>query len=148
MVRIEIPFAADANGAFTCNARREGDLAPLFAQKSSVFTGVVGEADDDSLTFLAAHGLEVGDTITIDSVTGGTGITAGDEVVVTEVLSATKVTIDTNFTTDITAAQVSTPRKALLNRAWADLAAHIYGNLTAGPVLVTNPGQVANSRPI
>lgn len=43
----------------------------------STRTGVVGEADDESLTFAAAHKLFTGCPITVANVSGMTGITAG-----------------------------------------------------------------------
>lgn len=43
----------------------------------STRTGVVGESDDESLTFAAAHNLFTGCPITVSNVSGMTGVTAG-----------------------------------------------------------------------
>lgn len=149
MVIIEVPFAADANAAYTCAAKRNGDNSPLFDEFSSTHTGVTGEADDNSLVFPVAHGLSPGDVVKVTSkASGGAGLSLNTNYAVLSIKSATEAIIDINFTTDIVGAVVTTPRSAVIQRAFAKLAAHIQGNLTAGPVMVTNPGSQAITRPI
>jgi hypothetical protein len=48
----------------------------LPSNNATALTGVAAEADDDLFT-KAAHGLVTGDPVTVTSITGGTGVTAG-----------------------------------------------------------------------
>lgn len=147
LVRLEIPFVANAAGAFTANARREGDGGALFSEITSTITDVTGEADDNSLVLPAGHGVSVGDTVTFVSKTGGTGAslnTAYDVLSVT----ATGCVIDVNFTTDISAATLNVCREAVVRKAWLALKDHLYGDLTQGPVVIINPSTLATERPI
>lgn len=83
---------------------------------------ITGEADDEVITFATAHGLIVGDLVTLSGLTGGTGIAAGDFYVktvpsaTTATLSATLGGATSAFTTDITAgtATVYKPSDRLL----------------------------------
>lgn len=83
------------------------------------------EADDETFTANAAHGLAVNDEVELATVTGGTGLTAGTTYFVKTVPSSTTFTVSTSiggatttFSTDVSAGTFT--KKAPLNKARID----------------------------
>lgn len=84
---------------------------PDFPSNNGTAINITGEADDELITTASAHGLLVGDIVTLPTLTGGSGLTASattrykvltipSTTTLTLALESTGVAI--NFTTDIT----------------------------------------------
>lgn len=146
LVRIDIPYLADGNG-FIARARYEGETAPLVDDQTGTFS-VTGANSDDTVTTDAEHFLRVSDIVKFTTKTGGSGVSLETTYYVKTVESDTVVTLSAtdggatlNLGSDISAGTlVVLSRQAVVRQMYAALSDTLYGDLTQGPVLVTNPG--------
>lgn len=146
LVRIDIPYLADGAG-FIARARYEGETAPLVDDQTGTFS-ITGTNADDVVTTDAEHFLRVSDIVKLTAKTGGSGVSLETTYYVKTVESDTAFTLSAtdggamlNLGSAISAGTlVVLTRQAVIRQMYAQLADTLYGDLTAGPVLVSNPG--------